>query len=147
MSGTALNGFTAATKVLKWLRAGMLKTCPKPSTSMSCGECCRPRHTAVGFREIKQPMPIDINGFERRSGAQPDATGVGIFYNSSAGPDAAGSHRHGTGPLHPAAVRRRLPAATRTASAGHETLRRIEREADDFANEQPLDVWGCTAQR
>lgn len=145
MSATTLNGFTAASKVLKWLRAWHAENMPEAIDLDVVRQMLPTTPYGTGVREIKQPMPLDISGFEGSLVRNPDdAAEWGIFYNGSASPERRRftiAHELGHFILH-RSTQSRFNCDKDSVYAGHETLRLIEREADDFASNllMPGDV-------
>ena len=145
MSGPALNGFTAAATVLKWLRAWHADDMPEAIDLDVVRQMLPTTPYGTGVREIKQPMPLDISGFEGSLVRNPDdAAEWGILYNSSASPERRRftiAHELGHFILH-RNTQSRFNCDKDSVYAGHETLRLIEREADDFASNllMPGDV-------
>jgi Zn-dependent peptidase ImmA (M78 family) len=145
MSGPALNGFTAAATVLKWLRAWHADDMPEAIDLDVVRQMLPTTPYGTGVREIKQPMPLDISGFEGSLVRNPDdAAEWGILYNGSASPERRRftiAHELGHFILH-RNTQSRFNCDKDSVYAGHEKLRLIEREADDFASNllMPGDV-------
>lgn len=137
MSAPVLNGFTAAATVLKWLRAWYAENMPEAIDLDVVRQMLPTTPYGTGVREIKQPMPLDISGFEGSLVRNPDdAAEWGIFYNGSASPERRRftfAHELGHFILH-RSTQSRFNCDKDSVYAGHETLRLIEREADDFAS-------------
>ncbi|MCI1193824.1 ImmA/IrrE family metallo-endopeptidase [Calidifontimicrobium sp. SYSU G02091] len=136
MSAPALNGFTAAATVLKWLRAWHAGDMPEAIDLDVVRQMLPTTPYGTGVREIKQPMPLDISGFEGSLVRNPhDAAEWGILYNGRASPERRRftiAHELGHFILH-RNTQSRFNCDKDSVYAGHETLRLIEREADDFA--------------
>ncbi len=145
MSAPALNGFTAAATVLKWLRAWHADDMPEAIDLDVVRQMLPTTPYGTGVREIKQPMPLDISGFEGSLVRNPDdAAEWGILYNGRASPERRRftiAHELGHFILH-RNTQSRFNCDKDSVYAGHETLRLIEREADDFASNllMPGDV-------
>lgn len=145
MSAPVLNGFTAAATVLKWLRAWYAENMPEAIDLDVVRQMLPTTPYGTGVREIKQPMPLDISGFEGSLVRNPDdAAEWGILYNGSASPERRRftiAHELGHFILH-RNTQSRFNCDKDSVYAGHETLRLIEREADDFASNllMPGDV-------
>ena len=98
-----------------------------------------------GVREIKPPMALAIRGFEGSLVRNPeDATEWGIFYNDSASPERRRftvAHELGHFILH-REQQSLFNCDKESVYSGHDTMRVIEREADDFASNllMPGDV-------
>ncbi len=88
-------------------------------------------------REIKAPMALDIQGFEGMLVRNPgDAAEWGIFYNSAASPERRRftiAHELGHFILH-RDRQQRFNCDEESIYSGIDTIRAIEREADDFAS-------------
>lgn len=142
----ALNGFTAAATVIKWLRAWYGAAEIPVATDLDLVRRILP-HTPYGrgVREILAPLPIEDAQFEGLLARDPNDPAVwGIAYNAKARPERQRftiAHELGHFVLH---RNKRLAFSCDQASVhlGLDTLAGIEREADEFASNllMPGDV-------
>lgn len=138
MSGQrAINGFIAATTVLKWLRAWHGQAMPEATDLDLLREMLPATPYGQGVRAIKPPRAATWSGCEGALVRNPnDSAEWGIFYNADASPERRRftvAHEIGHFILH----RDRQPAFNcdkESVYSGTDTLRAIEREADDFAS-------------
>jgi Zn-dependent peptidase ImmA (M78 family) len=131
-----LTGSIAANIVHKWLRAWYAADIPEAIDLDVVRQMLPTTPYGTGVREIKPPMPIDISGFEGSLVRHPhDAAEWGILYNGSASPERRRftvAHELGHFILH-RNTQSRFNCDKESVYSGHETMRLIEREADDFA--------------
>ncbi len=145
MSASALNGFTAATTVLKWLRAWYGENMPEAIDLDVVRQMLPTTRYGAGIREIKPPMALDIHSFEGSLVRNPkDASEWGIFYNASASPERIRftiAHELGHLILH-RAQQIRVECDKGGVTSGQFDDRNIEREANEFASNllMPIDV-------
>jgi hypothetical protein len=145
VSATALNGITAATTVLKWLRAWYGENMPEAIDLDVVRQLLPTTPYGTGIREIKPPMALDIHSFEGSLVRNPnDAAEWGIFYNGSAGPERIRftiAHELGHLILH-RAQQIRVECDKGGVTSGQFDDRNIEREANEFASNllMPIDV-------
>ncbi len=145
MSATALNGFTAATTVLKWLRAWYGENMPEAIDLDVVRQLLPTTRYGTGIQEIKPPMALDIPSFEGSLVRNPkDAAEWGIFYNGSASPERIRftiAHELGHLILH-RAQQIRVECDKGAVTSGQLDDRNIEREANEFASNllMPIDA-------
>lgn len=145
MSSPALNGFTAAATVLKWLRAWHGEDMPEATDLDVVRQMLPSTPYGKGVREIKVPMALDVNSCEGMLVRNPDdAAEWGIFYNGKASPERRRftvAHELGHFILH-RGQQDRFNCDKESVYSGVETMRAIERDADDFAGNllMPGDV-------
>lgn len=145
MSAAALNGFTAATAILRLLRAAFPAGLPDAIDLDVVRQGLPDTPYGKGVREIKAPMPSPIASCEGMLVRNPDDVAEwGIFYNGSASLERQRftiAHELGHFILH---RDREVSFQCDKASvySGQDTLAMIEREADDFASNllMPGDV-------
>ncbi|WP_234744866.1 ImmA/IrrE family metallo-endopeptidase [Burkholderia sp. WTPI3] len=137
MSAVALNGFTAATAILRLLRTAFPSGLPNVIDLDLVRQGLPGTPYGKGVREIKPPMPSPIASCEGMLVRNPDdAAEWGIFYNGNASPERKRftiAHELGHFILH---RDRQMSFQCDKASvySGQDTLAVIEREADDFAS-------------
>ena len=145
MSATAPNGATAATTVLKWLRAWYGENMPEATDLDVVRQMLPTTPYGSGIREIKPPMALDIPSFEGSLVRNPeDAAEWGIFYNESASPERIRftiAHELGHLILH-RAQQLSVECDKGGVTSGQFDDRNIEREANEFASNllMPIDV-------
>ncbi|MCA8312073.1 ImmA/IrrE family metallo-endopeptidase [Burkholderia sp. AU28942] len=137
MNAVALNGFTAATAILRLLRTAFPSGLPDVIDLDLVRQGLPGTPYGKGVREIKAPMPSPIASCEGMLVRNPnDAAEWGIFYNGNASPERQRftiAHELGHFILH---RDRQMSFQCDKASvySGQDTLAVIEREADDFAS-------------
>lgn len=136
-SNERLNGFTAAATVLKWLRAWYMDGMPDAIDLDVVRQMLPATRFGKGVLEIKSPQPSPVDKFEGMLVRNPENPAEwGVFYNPNARPERVRftiAHELGHFILH-----RELQLIFNcdkvSIHTGHDDLRRIEREADDFAS-------------
>lgn len=132
-----LNGFTAAATVLKWLRAWYTDNMPEAIDLDVVRQMLPSTPYGKGVIEIKPPLPLSIDSCEGMLVRNPENPAEwGIFYNANARFERVRftiTHELGHFILH---RHRQIVFNCDKISihTGHDTLRVIEREADDFAS-------------
>lgn len=145
MSAPALNGFTAAATVLKWLRAWHGDNMPEATDLDVVRQMLPTTPYGAGVREIKAPTPLDVSGFEGCLVRNPnDPAEWGILYKQHATPERSRftvAHELGHFILH-REMQSRFECDNGGVTSGQFDGRNIEREANDFASNllMPLDV-------
>lgn len=145
MSATALNGFTAAATVLKWLRAWHGDNMPEATDLDVVRQMLPTAPYGAGVREIKAPTPLDVSGFEGCLVRNPDDPAEwGILYKQHTTPERSRftvAHELGHFVLH-RALQSRFECDNRAVTSGQFDGRNIEREANEFASNllMPLDL-------
>lgn len=142
----ALTGSAAANRVIKWLRAWY---CDDPVPDAIDLEVVRQILPSTpfgsGVREILRPVPLEDDAFEGMLARAPNDHAVwGIAYNGSARPERQRftiAHELGHFVLH-RKLQETFNCDLQSVHTGIDTLRDIEREADDFASNllMPGDV-------
>lgn len=130
----ALNGFTAAAKIIHWLEIGQHLSLP---INLDTVRELLPE-TPLGLSEtIKPPQPITWSSSEGALVRNPDNEKEwGIFYNANVGPERQRftiAHELGHFILH----RKSQPTfncSKESIYSGSDGLMKLEREADDFAS-------------
>jgi len=133
----ALTGSIAANNIHKWMRAWHQGSAPDAIDLDLVRQMLPDTPYGHGVREIKAPMAHGLASCEgmlvRNS---KDAAEWGIFYNGRARPERRRftiAHELGHFILH-RSTQTRFNCDKDSVYAGHETLRLIEREADEFAS-------------
>lgn len=133
----ALNGAIAANKVHHWLRAWYGADVPEAVDLDVVRRMLPTTPFGQGVREILPPVQFDDEAFEGLLARDPSDPEVwGIAYNGRVSRERQRftiAHELGHFVLH----RNRQPrfdCDKESVHSGHETMRRIEREADDFAS-------------
>ena len=133
----ALNGAIAANKVHHWLRAWYGADVPEAVDLDLVRQMLPTTPYGKGVREIRPPVQFNDDAFEGLLARDPDDPEVwGIAYNGTVSPQRQRftiAHELGHFVLH----RDRQPRFNcdkESVHSGHETMRLIEREADDFAS-------------
>ncbi|WP_131111620.1 ImmA/IrrE family metallo-endopeptidase [Sulfuricystis thermophila] len=133
----ALNGAIAANKVHHWLRAWYGADVPEAVDLDLVRQMLPSTPFGAGVREIRPPVQFNDEAFEGLLARDPDDPEVwGIAYNGTVSRERQRftiAHELGHFVLH----RDRQPrfhCDKESVHSGHETMRRIEREADDFAS-------------
>ena len=139
-----LTGSIAASTVLKWLRAWHADGMPDAVDLEVVRQMLPETPYDKGVREIKAPMVLDINSCEGMLVRSPQDTAEwGIFYNGKANPERQRftiAHELGHFILH-RDQRQSFNCDKESVYSGADTIRVIEREADDFASN--LLMPGC----
>lgn len=132
----ALNGAIAANKVHHWLRAWYGADVPETVDLDVVRQMLPTTPYGKGVREIRPPVQFNDDAFEGLLARDPGDPEVwGIAYNGAVSPQRQRftiAHELGHFVLH----RDRQPRFNcdkESVYSGHETMRLIEREADDFA--------------
>lgn len=133
----ALNGTIAANTVHHWLRAWYAGHAPE-AVDLDVVRGMLPKSPlAADVVEVRPPMQLNDDGFEGMLAQDPGDPNVwGIAYNGSVSPERQRftiAHELGHLVLH-RNQKQRFNCDKESVYAGHETLRLIEREADDFAS-------------
>lgn len=146
MSGNdPINGFTAAATVLKWLRAWHGDGMPEAIDLDVVRQMLPSTPYSKGAREIKPPMASPVDSVEGMLVRNPDDPAEwGIFYNGDARLERRRftiAHELGHFILHRDA-QNAFSCDKENIHSGIDTLKQIEREADDFASNllMPGDV-------
>lgn len=129
-----LNGFKAASKIIRWLELGDRFSLP---IDLDCVRELLPETPLGQGESIKPPQPLQLSSSEGALVRNPENDKEwGIFYNASAGRERQRftiAHELGHFILH----RKSQPAfncSKESIHTGIEGLKEIEREADDFAS-------------
>jgi len=134
----ALTGSIAASTVLKWLRAYHRESGMPDAVDLDILRQMLPT-TPYGkdVREIKAPMVLDVDSCEGMLVRNPkDVAEWGIFYNGKASPERRRftiAHELGHLILH-RGQQQSFNCDKESVYSGIDTIRVIEREADDFAS-------------
>jgi hypothetical protein len=134
----ALTGSIAASTVLKWLRAYHRESGMPDAVDLDILRQMLPT-TPYGkdVREIKAPMVLDVDSCEGMLVRNPkDVAEWGIFYNGKASPERQRftiAHELGHLILH-RGQQQSFNCDKESVYSGIDTIRTIEREADDFAS-------------
>jgi hypothetical protein len=135
-SAQPLTGSIAASKLHHWLRAWYAGAVPEAVDLDVVRQMLPSTPFGAGVREIRPPVRFDDAAFEGMLARDPTDPAVwGIAYNGMVSPERQRftiAHELGHFVLH----RNRQPSFDcdkESVYSGHETIRRIEREADDFA--------------
>lgn len=145
MSATALNGFTAAATVLKWLRLWHGATIPEATDLDVLRRMLPETPYGKGVREIKAPRALDFSSFEGCLVRNPDDPAEwGILFKEHATPERSRftiAHELGHFILH-RALKDRFECDNGGVTSGQFDGRNIEREANEFASNllMPLDL-------
>ncbi len=127
----------AASHVHKWLRAWYGADVPEAVDLDVVRQMLPTTPYGTGAREIKAPMVLDVGSCEGMLVRNPkDAAEWGIFYNGKASPERRRftiAHELGHFILH-RGQQQSFNCDKESVHSGHETMRLIEREADDFAS-------------
>lgn len=133
----ALTGSIAANTVQKWLRAWHNEGVPDAVDLEIVRQMMPSTPYGAGVREIKAPMVLDIDSCEGMLVRNPkDTAEWGIFYNGKASPERRRftiAHELGHFVLH-RGQRQSFNCDKESVYSGIDTIRVIEREADDFAS-------------
>ena len=133
----ALTGSIAANTVQKWLRAWHSEGVPDAVDLEIVRQMLPSTPYGAGVREIKAPMVLDIDSCEGMLVRNPkDTAEWGIFYNGKASPERRRftiAHELGHFVLH-RGQRQSFNCDKESVYSGIDTIRVIEREADDFAS-------------
>ncbi|MDY0329678.1 MAG: ImmA/IrrE family metallo-endopeptidase [Thiomonas sp.] len=138
MSATpALTGPIAANTVQKWLRAWYGTGMPDAVDLDIVRQMLPSTPYGKGVREIKAPAVLDVDSCEGMLVRNPkDAAEWGIFYNGNANPERRRftiAHELGHFILH-RGRQQRFNCDNESVHTGIDTIRAIEREADEFAS-------------
>jgi len=132
-----LTGSIAANTVQKWLRAWHQGGVPDAVDLEIVRQMLPGTPYGSGVREIKAPTLLDIDSCEGMLVRNPkDAAEWGIFYNGKASPERRRftiAHELGHFILH-RSQRPSFSCDKESVYSGADTIRTIEREADDFAS-------------
>lgn len=133
-----LTGSIAASHVIKWLRAWYRAESAPDAIDLEVVRQMLPGTPyGTGVREIRPPVPFNEDAFEGMLARDPNDHEVwGIAYNGKSRPERQRftiAHELGHFILH-RAQRQRFNCDKQSVHTGIETLRDIEREADDFAS-------------
>ncbi len=137
--GTARNltGSIAASHVHKWLRAWYGADVPEAIDLDVVRQMLPTTPYGKGVREIRPPVQFDDDAFEGLLARDPGDPQVwGIAYNGAVSPERQRftiAHELGHFILH-RDRQQRFNCDKESVHSGHETMRLIEREADDFAS-------------
>ena len=133
----ALTGSSAASHVIKWLRAWYSTGMPDAINLEIVRQMLPSTPYGTGVREIKSPMELDVDSCEGMLVRNPNDTAEwGIFYNGKASPERRRftiAHELGHFILH-RGQRQSFNCDKESVYSGIDTIRVIEREADDFAS-------------
>lgn len=133
----SLTGSIAANTVQKWLRAWHNEGVPDAVDLEIVRQMLPSTPYGTGVREIKAPMVLDIDSCEGMLVRNPkDIAEWGIFYNGKASPERRRftiAHELGHFVLH-RGQRQSFNCDKESVYSGIDTIRAIEREADDFAS-------------
>ena len=141
----ALTGSIAANTVQKWLRAWHNEGVPDAVDLEIVRQMLPSTPYGTGVREIKAPMVLDVDSCEGMLVLNPkDTAEWGIFYNGKASPERRRftiAHELGHFILH-RGQRQSFNCDKESVYSGIDTIRVIEREADDFASNllMPCDL-------
>jgi hypothetical protein len=137
LSGEALNGFVAASTLHKWLRAWHGQNIADAVDLEVVRQMLPDTPYGRSVREIKPPMALAVDNCEGMLVRNPeDAAEWGIFYNARASTERRRftiAHELGHFVLH-RDLQQRFNCDKESVYSGVDTLRAIEREADDFAS-------------
>ena len=132
-----LTGSIAANNVQKWLRAWHQGGVPDAIDLEIVRQMLPGTPYGAGVREIKAPTLLDIDSCEGMLVRNPkDVAEWGIFYNGKASPERRRftiAHELGHFILH-RSQRPSFSCDKESVYSGADTIRTIEREADDFAS-------------
>lgn len=132
-----LTGSIAANTVQKWLRAWYQGNMPDAIDLEIVRQMLPETRYGKGVREIKAPMVLDVDSCEGMLVRNPtDAAEWGIFYNGKANPERRRftiAHELGHFILH-RGQQQSFNCDKESVYSGIDTIRVIEREADDFAS-------------
>ena len=133
-----LTGSIAASHVIKWLRAWYRTEGAPDAIDLEVVRQMLPGTPyGTGVREIRPPVPFNEDAFEGMLARDPNDHEVwGIAYNGKSRPERQRftiAHELGHFIMH-RAQRQRFNCDKQSVHTGIETLRDIEREADDFAS-------------
>ena len=134
----ALTGSIAASTALKWLRAYHRESGMPDAVDLDILRQMLPT-TPYGkdVRQIKAPMVLDVDSCEGMLVRNPnDAAEWGVFYNGKASPERQRftiAHELGHFILH-RGQKQSFNCDKESVYSGLDTIRAIEREADDFAS-------------
>ncbi|WP_422110312.1 ImmA/IrrE family metallo-endopeptidase [Burkholderia multivorans] len=130
-------GSIAANTVQKWLRAWYSTDMPDAIDLEIVRQMLPSTPYGTGAREIKAPMVLDVDSCEGMLVRNPkDAAEWGIFYNGKASPERRRftiAHELGHFILH-RGQQQSFNCDKESVYSGVDTIRAIEREADDFAS-------------
>ena len=133
----ALTGSIAANTLQKWLRAWHREGVPDAVDLDIVRQMLPSTPYGAGVREIRTPMVLDIDSCEGMLVRNPNDTAEwGIFYNGKASPERRRftiAHELGHFILH-RGQRQSFNCDKESVYSGIDTIRVIEREADDFAS-------------
>ena len=133
----ALTGPIAANTVHKWLRAWYCTGMPDAIDLEVVRQMMPSTPYGTGVREIKQPVQFNNSAFEGMLARDPNDHEVwGIAYNGKSRPERQRftiAHELGHFILH-RSQQQKFNCDKQSVHTGIETLRDIEREADDFAS-------------
>lgn len=133
----ALNGAIAANKVHHWLRAWYGADVPEAIDLDVVRQMLPTTPYGKGVREIRPPVQFNDDAFEGMLARDPGDPEVwGIAYNGTVSPQRQRftiAHELGHFILH-RDRQQRFNCDKESVYSGHETMRLIEREADDFAS-------------
>lgn len=133
----ALTGSIAANTVQKWLRAWHNEGVPDAVDLEIVRQMLPSTPYGTGVREINAPMVLDVDSCEGMLVRNPkDTAEWGIFYNGKASPERRRftiAHELGHFILH-RGQRQSFNCDKESVYSGIDTIRVIEREADDFAS-------------
>lgn len=133
----ALTGSSAASHVIKWLRAWYSTGMPDAIDLEIVRQMLPSTPYGTGVREIKSPMVLDVDSCEGMLVRNPNDTAEwGIFYNGKASPERRRftiAHELGHFILH-RGQQQSFNCDKESVYSGIDTIRTIEREADDFAS-------------
>ena len=133
----ALTGSIAASTVLKWLRAYYRESGMPDAVDLEIVRQMLPGTPyGTGVREIRPPVQLNDDAFEGMLARDPDDHAVwGVAYNGRSRPERQRftiAHELGHFILH-RGQQQRFNCDKQSVHTGIDTLRDIEREADDFA--------------
>ncbi|MFN3963784.1 MAG: ImmA/IrrE family metallo-endopeptidase [Silanimonas lenta] len=132
-----LTGSMAASHVHKWLRAWYGADVPEAVDLDVVRQMLPTTPYGQGVREIRPPVQFNDDAFEGMLARNPGDPEVwGIAYNGTVGPERQRftiAHELGHFILH-RGQQQSFNCDKESVHSGHETMRLIEREADDFAS-------------
>lgn len=132
-----LTGPIAANTIQKWLRVWHSEGAPDAVDLEVVRQMLPSTPYGTGVREIKVPMALDIDGCEGMLVRNPkDTAEWGIFYNGKTSSERRRftiAHELGHFILH-RGQRQNFSCDKESVYSGIDTIRLIEREADDFAS-------------
>lgn len=145
-----LTGSIAASHVHKWLRAWYGADVPEAIDLDVVRQMLPTTPYGKGIREIRPPVQFNDDAFEGMLARDPGDPEVwGIAYNGTVSPQRQRftiAHELGHFVLH-RDRQQRFNCDKESVYSGHETMRLIEREADDFASNLLMPHLPAAARR